>query len=118
MNPGAQSLAARSDPLFARVFAGFFGAFLGLCLLKFGNPPSMEKWVTEPHGFWEFLLNYPWPIAWAYWLLALAALLGLMLARWTPGVPRWLALLPLIWLAWQFLAAWHTVDPRLSNATV
>ena len=39
---------AHSDELLPRIFAGLFGAFLGLCLLKFGNPPITEKWVTAP----------------------------------------------------------------------
>ena len=67
--------------LLPRIFAGLFGAFLGLCLLKFGNPPITEKWVTAPEGFWEFLLGYPWPIAWAYGLLALVGVVGMAVVR-------------------------------------
>ncbi len=77
-----------------RIFAGLFGAFLGLALLKFGNPPITEKWVTAPAGFWEFLLGYPWPIAWAYWLLALVGVAGIAVARWKSAAPRWLVALP------------------------
>ena len=72
MKPQASRSRGRrnqAQELLPSIFAGLFGAFLGLALLKFGNPPITEKWVTAPAKFWEFLLGYPWPIAWAYWLL-------------------------------------------------
>src|SRR6266446_9091008 len=91
-----------------QIFAGCFGAFLGLSLLKFGNPPIMEKWVAAPINALEFLLGYPWPISWAYWLLAMLGLFGLVLALRSPSldtrhstpnsIPRWLVVLPLVWL--------------------
>ncbi len=37
------------------IFAGLLGAFLGLSLLKFGNPVIMEKWVTPPSDLYEGL---------------------------------------------------------------
>src|SRR6266704_1726577 len=55
--------------LLLRSFGAVFGAFLGLALLKFGNPPIMERFVTAPANVWEFVFNSPWPIAWAYWAL-------------------------------------------------
>src|SRR5262245_24104197 len=42
----ASAKISGEDGLPQKVFAVVFGAFLGLCLLKFGNPPIMEKWVT------------------------------------------------------------------------
>ena len=91
--------AAQTDQLLVRIFAGLFGGFLGLALLKFGNPPIMEKWVATPTEFYEFLLGYPWPIAWAYWLLMVVAAVGVAVARWRSAAPRWLMALPLAWLA-------------------
>src|SRR6266853_5689681 len=70
-----------SDVLLPRVFAALFGGFLGLSLLKFGNPPIMEKWVTFPGGFLELLLGTPWPIGWAYWLLGLVSAVGVLNAH-------------------------------------
>src|SRR5881296_1556837 len=117
------------------LFAGLFGAFLGLALLKFGNPPIMEKWVSAPADIYEFLLGYPWPISWAYGLFILVALIGLLIARANSGAPRelrhgplpprppspipiqlergvwgeraekWIIWLPLAWFAWQVLAS-------------
>src|SRR5215471_18594921 len=109
-----------------KVFAVSFGAFLGLTLLKFGNPPIMEEWVEAPTDFWEFLLAYPWPISWAYWMLALLAILGVAVILTRRRVaqpsqpsslvtrhsspPLWLVSLPVVWVAWQCLSATHSVD--------
>ena len=45
--------------------------FLGLTLLKFGNPPIMEKFVAAPANIYELVLGYPWPISWAYLALGM-----------------------------------------------
>src|SRR5262249_7360049 len=105
---------------FLTAFSVVFGLFLGLCLLKFGNPPLMEKYVNRPGDIYELLFAYPWPIAWAYRLLALVTILGigcsllLRRAESTNGesahggrapdrttAPRWLVALPAVWLLWQ-----------------
>lgn len=91
---------------------------LGLSLLKFGNPPITEKWVSAPEGWYEFLFGYPWPIAWAYGLLILAGLIGLAVGRWESPAPRWLIALPLAWLGWQCLAATQSADSELTKATL
>jgi O-antigen ligase len=109
---------ARTEPALPRIFAGLFGAFLGLSLLKFGNPPIMEKWVSPPADIYEFLLASPWPIAWAYWLLGMIGVVGLLAACRIAGAPRWLLALPLIWLLWQFLAGAQSVDAELARATL
>src|SRR5207249_4445573 len=140
MKPPPKAPAAPGATLPARIFAACFGAFLGLSLLKFGNPPIMEKWVTTPDNIWEFLLGYPWPISWAYWMLAFLSLFGLVIAlnlpltrtptsaqppdtRPSPLVPRpsplvWLIALPLLWLLWQCFSAMNSVDGELSKATL
>src|SRR5262249_2830701 len=100
-----------------------------------GNPPIMEKWVEAPRDVWEFLLAYPWPISWAYWMLALLAIFALVVVlspprsirppgsrglRPSPFAPRPspIVFLPVIWLAWQCLSATHSVDPELSRGTI
>ena len=118
MKSQPQVQGARSDELLPRVFAGLFGAFLGLSLLKFGNPPITEKWITAPTNVWEFLLGFPWPMAWAYWLLALVGVVGVAVARRNSAAPWWLVAMPLAWLAWQFLAGTHSVDPELTRLTL
>jgi hypothetical protein len=100
------------------LFAALFGAFLGISLLKFGNPPIMERWVTAPTNAYEFFLGSPWPITWAYGLLAVVAVLGALVAVRSSKSPQWLIALPLVWLLWQCLAAFWTVNPELSKPTL
>jgi O-Antigen ligase len=118
MNSAPRPVDPQHDDGLSRIFAGLFGAFLGLSLLKFGNPPVTEKWVTAPAGFWEFLLGYPWPIAWAYWMLALVGVVGVAVAGRKSAAPWWLVALPAVWLAWQFLAATQSADPKLTSLTL
>jgi len=101
----------------ARVFAVTFGSVLGLALLKFVNPAVFEKFVGWPTNGYEWAIN-PWPVVIGYWLLAFAALAGLFVARQEFAGPRWLAVLPLVWLGWQCLAATHTVDVELTRSTL
>src|SRR5436190_2162618 len=132
--PGKASAAPRSESLLARLFASLFGAFLALSLLKFGNPPIMEKYVVAPSNPYEVLLSTPWPISWAYWLLFPLAILGFLVMvrsrrgneadaakpRTSASLPRRLLVLalPLLWLFWQCLATAHSVDPQLSKPTL
>jgi len=118
MNSKPHSVGPQTDEWLPRIFAGLFGAFLGLCLLKFGNPPVLEKWIDVPEGLWQFLLGYPWPIAWAYWLLALVAVVGVVVARPKSAAPWWLLALPVMWLAWQLIAGAHSADPELTRLTL
>ncbi len=100
--------------LLLRVFAGLLGAFLGLALLKFGNPPVTEKYVDAPQNIWQFVLGYPWPINWAYWLLVPVGVVGVGVARRNSAAPLWLLLLPVVWLVWQFVASAQSADPALT----
>ncbi len=118
MKPEPKTEPAPPDGWPLRLFVTLFGALLGLTLLKFGNPPMMESSVSAPADAWEFFLVSSWPIAWAYSLLGLAAMLGLVVARWKIEAPLWLITLPLVWLIWQFLAASYSLDPHVSRAIV
>src|SRR4029077_3647848 len=62
------------------LFAVLLGTFFGLCLLKFGNPPIMEKYVEPPTNIFEFLAMAPWPLGWAYCMLGFLAILGTFFA--------------------------------------
>lgn len=112
----------RTDPSqngsLARVFSLFFGAFLGLALFKFGNPPIFESWVTTPKDIYELLLGNPWPIVWAYGLLILLALLGVAVAHRKLNTSRWVIALPAAWLLWECMSAFWTVDPGLTKPTL
>ena len=100
-----------------RWFAALAGAFFGVTLLKFGNPAVLEKLVERPANGWEWSFN-GWPVSIGFALLAGLAVMGIFMARWKTNAPRWLVLLPLVWLGWQFAAATHTVDAELTRATL
>jgi hypothetical protein len=132
------SAEGRGPQYFLVAFSVIFGLFLGLCLLKFGNPPIMEKYVTQPTDIYELIFGYPWPIAWAYRLLAFVALLGIasglalrkqaLERRRTAGrpsaadkarpAPKWLIALPAVWLLWEIIAGTKSVDLHLTNPTL
>jgi O-antigen ligase len=179
----AQPPRPATNNLLPRLFPFFFGAFLALSFLKFGNPPIMENWVTPPTNTEEFIFGYPWPMHWGFRLLALVALMGVgtyaiqsvkrRTQMFSPGsaakdksdvtgrkrerIPNaqniipppdrrplsqgkspgegnqgaekraraspkdftlWLAILPIAWLLWQFLAATQTADIDLTKVTL
>jgi len=103
-----------------KFFALAFGLFLGLCVWKFGNPVILDHQIVTPGPPAEWLAE-PWPLHWAGWLLLPLALLGGKLildqkVSWPAS--RWLWLLPLAWLGWQFFSATQSVDAELTAATL
>ena len=102
------------------LYALVFGCFLGLCIWKFGNPVILDEKIDTPKTLSE-LWDFAWPIHWANWLLLALVAIGAVLALqkklfWPQS--KWLWLLPLIWLGWQFVSATRTVDSVLTAATL
>jgi hypothetical protein len=102
------------------IYALAFGLFLGLAILKFGNPVILDGKITPPNSFSEFW-NDAWPTHWANWIFLPLALVGAALAfgkkfRWPET--RWLWLLPLMWFCWQLFSATQTVDSDLTSTTL
>jgi O-antigen ligase len=109
--------ADRGSPILpAWLFPGLFGAFLGLALLKFGNPPIMAKFVERPTDLTEWII-IAWPLDVGYGLLGVIVVVGLFEAR-VSASQKWLLVLPLAWLGWQFISATHTVDAELTKQTL
>lgn len=107
---------------YARLWTVLFGMFLGLALLKFGNPVVLDRQIPPPASFSE-LLSQPWPLRWSFGLLGLLVLAALPVFLPRAGAqfrltPRWLWIPLLIWLAWQFIASARTVDPQLTTLTL
>lgn len=100
-----------------RLFPGLVGAWLGLALLKFGNPVILDRMVEPPKDLYEFLIQ-PWPVSWGYWMLGALVLLGLTVWRWQTIAPCSLVAWPLAWLGWQMIAGTQTVDWRLTQPTL
>jgi len=102
------------------IYALAFGLFLGLAILKFGNPVILDGKITPPNSFSEFW-NDAWPTHWANWIFLPLALVGAALAfgkkfRWPETRRLWL--LPLMWFCWQLFSATQTVDSDLTSTTL
>jgi len=115
-------MASKPNPTAARgsasrFFPLLFGSFLGLALLKFCNPPVMEKFVVAPTNGFEWVIA-SWPTSVGYWLLGVIMLAGLFSVRFEVRAPRWLVAMPLIWLIWQFLSATQSVNAELTGLTL
>jgi O-antigen ligase len=116
-------MAPKPNPTRAREFVRsnlfplVFGIFLGLTLLKFCNPPVMDKYVVAPTNGYEWVIS-TWPTSLGYWLLAGVVIAGLFSFQFKLSAPRCLVALPLIWLAWQFLSATQSVNPELTGLTL
>jgi O-antigen ligase len=109
-------------------FVGILGGWLGLCLVKFGNPVILDRYVHRPEGLLEVVFN-PWPLPWAFTLaavvVALAPLTSILGQRTTRAPrslpPPWVAfvlLLPVLWYVWQWIASFHSVDSYLTRTTL
>jgi hypothetical protein len=101
----------------ASVYPLLVGAFLGLGLLKFGNPVILDRFVAPPADIWEIIFQ-TWPSTWGFGLLFAVAALGAPLVKYRRAQPAWLVWMPLVWLGWQLLAGWKTVNPGLTYATL
>ena len=101
-------------------FALAFGLFLGLAILKFGNPVILDQKIIPPGSLADFLNDF-WPTHWAVWLGLPFALVGWGLIRrhklpWPASF--WLWFLPLLWLGWQIISSMNSVDHSLSASTL
>jgi hypothetical protein len=60
------------------ICALLFGCFLGLCILKFGDPVILDQKIFPPATFSEFW-NDSWPTHWANWIFfPLAAIVAIV----------------------------------------
>ena len=103
-----------------KAYALAFGLFLGLCIWKFGNPVILDQKFSTPLTLADYL-NDAWPPHWANWILLPLAAAGALLVfqnkiSWSSS--KWLWLLPLAWLGWQFVSATQSVDADLTTATL
>lgn len=103
-----------------KLYALVFGAFLGLCIWKFGNPAILDHKIEAPKTPAE-LWDFAWPIHWANLFLLVLTVVGAFLFFQRPDnfrLPKWLWWSPLIWLGWQFASATQTVDAALTAVTL
>jgi len=120
MPPTSTSRPSRHSLTAPELYSLAFGLFLGLAIVKFGNPVILDQIIFAPTSFSEFWHD-AWPLHWANWFLAIMVLVGAGLAtalkpRWP--ATRWLWILPIIWFAWQILAAAHSPYRELTSVTI
>src|SRR5262249_44380880 len=97
-----------------------FGLFLGLAIIKFGNPVILDQIIYTPQTFSD-ILHDAWPLRWANWFLVIIVLIGVAIAlaikpRWP--ATRWLWALPVIWFIWQILSAASSQHHDLTSPTI
>lgn len=115
--------AADRNPLSAgEGFALLLGCFLGLAMLKFGNPVLLDGRIIVPGSLGEALsLTNPWPTRWGNWLLLALAAGGMAVGfggHNRGALTRGLVGLPVAWFGWQIFSASQTVDAELSATTL
>ncbi|MEN9547397.1 MAG: hypothetical protein RLZZ356_2129, partial [Verrucomicrobiota bacterium] len=75
---GSSTRSASPESL--RFFALVFGAFLGLCILKWGNPVILDGQIPLPRDAAEWL-QQPWPSRLAAPVLMVLAVIGVMTSK-------------------------------------
>lgn len=103
----------RSDILYAVAF----GVWIGLALLKFGNPSVFADRIEAPDDPYQFLIN-PWPLSWGYILMLGLLPIAFRCWHWPREAPLWIIILPAVWFAFQIIASFHTIDSALSSRTL
>ncbi len=99
------------------LWSGLLGVFFAACIVKYANPVILDD-PAAPSPILIPMTPAEAPTNTRYLGLGAIALLGFTLSRRPRGVPRWVMLLPLVWLGWQFVAAVQTVDTGLTTATL
>jgi len=93
------------------------GIWLGLSLLKFGNPSLFADRVPRPTQSYELLLN-SWPVSWGYGLLAIVAIIAGFQWHRPRGLSNWLFWLPALWFLTQVVATLTSASRELSLNTL
>ncbi len=116
--PARASAARVAGPSFNEsLFLLAAGLWIGLSLVKFGNPVIFRSMIPPPANLAEFIF-ISWPISWGYILLALvlAAAVRVVQPRWNKS--HWPIALLVVWLFWQFLSSARTIDKQLTTPTL
>jgi O-antigen ligase len=100
-----------------KLFSFGCGTWIGLSLLKFGNPIIFDQMIGEPKNFAEFVFT-PWPVGWGYVLLAVVAAAAFPVLKFRFSRPLWPIAFLGFWLFWQFLSHTRSIDPKLSQPTL
>jgi len=96
------------------------GVFFFITVVKLGIPVVLDAQVLPPNDWLDAVFgssSYTWQVKWGYLLMIPVFLAGLPAIRWKPfpGKCRWLLLLPVLWLGWQFISATASISPKLTS---
>ena len=108
---------ARADWLRDRLVPLVLGLWIGLALLKFGNPIILDRLVTAPTSGAEFIY-WSWPFMWGCVISAIVLVIAFGGTRWSRPPKKVLLWLPAAWFGWQVLAGARSVAPHLTNPTL
>lgn len=114
---GAADFRAGAGMGYSTLVLGLVGLSFGLALLKFGNPVIFEGRLPPPSNLSE-IIHFSWPIQWGWAWAGLLGLLSLPLMRVPKGLPLGLLAVPAVWLGWQWVASFDSIQPALSRVTV
>lgn len=93
------------------------GLFIAIAILKFSTPAILGELVAAPSSPIEWLF-FSWPNLVGYGLLAALAITSVRSLAPNIQAPRWLLLLPALWLGWQVLCTANTINMPLTRATL
>lgn len=99
------------------LFAVAAGLFFFVSILKFGTPIILDNHIIAPENAAAAVYE-SWQIKWGYRFLAVLLCAGLAATPWMKRRFKWLLVLPLLWLGWQFFSSAQSVSPALSSMTV
>jgi hypothetical protein len=121
------------------IYALLAGLFLGLSLIKFGNPVILDYLLTQSSqdlaatnpgmrlfmgsdqsssGDWMEELYRPWSYVGGIWLVVLLAALAFKNKDWKRQPPYWLWFLIIFWFFWQIMASFQTINVNLTKNTL
>lgn len=110
-------------PIRAKLFANLFGVLLGIAFLKFSTPSVMERFIEPPTARFEWtqeaLIQWAvltWPVNLAYPLIGVVLIAGLIAVSHKNVLPRWVIVMPVLWLGWQFIAGTQSLNLELTRA--
>ena len=116
MAQDSQPSAKLRSLTYFQVFSLLLGGWIGLSLLKFGNPVVFDGMFPPPLGL-DQIIHFEWPAAWALSGTVVIAILAIPLFRSSGAVPKWVLIIPAVWLAWQWVATFQSINPVLSRLT-
>jgi O-antigen ligase len=97
-----------------KLFPWLMGIWIAVTFAKFGNPVIFGNLIEAPHDGVELVIN-SWPPSWGYFSLALVGFWAVTVWKSDRVAPKWILILPLVWLGWQLISARLTVNAHLTQ---